>query len=534
VAERIMGVETEYSLTALGPGGRSLPKEPVLRALLKEARSRLVHLEDAQGAGGIFLANSSRLYVDCGCHPELSTPECTDPRDAVRYVKAGDRILHDLVRALEGPDRGVGEVMLFRGNVDYRALSSWGHHESHLFRGKSGESIAEQLVPHLVSRIVYAGAGGFDPLTLGIRFTLSARAPFLTRVVSASSTHDRGIVHTKHEPLCGHGFGRLHLICGDSLCSEFAEWLSLGATALVVAVTETGARPGDEVALADPLRALLSFTRDPQLKAEALLARGGSATALVIQRHYLGQVEARLDDGVLPPWATEICRAWREALDRLDGDPEGLCTTLDWAIKLRLYRQRAERMGLNWERVSAWTKALDMIAPALPPDSPEAEAPGSSARVGAASRLAASLRRFAPDLERLGLPPDELPVFLAFRTEMLELDTRFAQLGERGVFDALDGSGVLTHRVSSAEEVESAISGPPARTRAGLRGRTITRLAASKSKGMAGWDAVWDLENRCSLDLSDPFEERERWSPLKVDSRAWFRHQDALFRLLAD
>lgn len=34
----------------------------------------------------------ARLYVDCG-HPELATPEVSNPWDAVRYTIAGKRIL---------------------------------------------------------------------------------------------------------------------------------------------------------------------------------------------------------------------------------------------------------------------------------------------------------------------------------------------------------------------------------------------------------------------------------------------------------
>ncbi len=38
------------------------------------------------------LTNGARYYVD-HAHPEYSTPECSDPLQAVRYDKAGERIL---------------------------------------------------------------------------------------------------------------------------------------------------------------------------------------------------------------------------------------------------------------------------------------------------------------------------------------------------------------------------------------------------------------------------------------------------------
>jgi len=54
----------------------------------------------------------------------------------------------------------------------------------------------------------------------GLRFTLSPRVRFLEREVSNNSTRDRGIFHTKDETLAADGYHRLHIICGESLCSE--------------------------------------------------------------------------------------------------------------------------------------------------------------------------------------------------------------------------------------------------------------------------------------------------------------------------
>jgi proteasome accessory factor A len=38
------------------------------------------------------LTNGARYYVD-HAHPEYSTPECSDPMQAVLFDKAGERIL---------------------------------------------------------------------------------------------------------------------------------------------------------------------------------------------------------------------------------------------------------------------------------------------------------------------------------------------------------------------------------------------------------------------------------------------------------
>src|SRR5437762_13076927 len=121
-------------------------------------------------------------------------------------------------------------------------------------------------MPHLVSRVVYTGAGGFNNLSKGIEFTLSPRVAHLNRGVSGESTHHRGIFHTKGETLAGHDYQRLHLLCGESVCSETAAWLKLGTTALIVAMVDAGLSPGDAVQPRSPLDAIRTFARDPTCK----------------------------------------------------------------------------------------------------------------------------------------------------------------------------------------------------------------------------------------------------------------------------
>ena len=57
------------------------------------ARRLLTHLPDTSAANGMYLANGARFYVDCGLHPEMTTPECTTPWELARYIKAGERVL---------------------------------------------------------------------------------------------------------------------------------------------------------------------------------------------------------------------------------------------------------------------------------------------------------------------------------------------------------------------------------------------------------------------------------------------------------
>src|SRR5262249_43606755 len=235
-----------------------------------------------------------------------------------------------LLRIWDGRTRcAARSLALFRGNVDYSGSgSTWGSHESYLVASPPG-TLARQLIPHLVSRLVYTGAGGFKNLSPGLEFTLSPRVAHLGKVRSSDSTANRGIFHEKDEDLCGGRHHRLHLICGESLCSELALWLRMGVTALVVALCEAGLADGEVVELRSPLEAMQRFAGDPTCTATAESVTGVRLTAIAIQRHYLARVEAHVGDAFMPPWAGEGCRRWRAVLGGLEQGWEPAAPTLD-------------------------------------------------------------------------------------------------------------------------------------------------------------------------------------------------------------
>lgn len=512
MAERLFGLETEYAFTALDPRGASLDREEVLGRLMRLARSKMPHLPD--GHSGIFLQNGSRFYVDCGLHPELSTPECANPWDAVRYILAGERILTSLADDLTASEGQFSEVLFFRCNVDYSGTrSTWGCHESYLHRADPS-LFPKQIIPHLVSRLIYTGAGGFNSLSPGIEFTLSPRVPHMVKEVSGDSTSDRGIFHTKDESLCSKDYHRLHILCGESLCSETAIWLKVGATALVVAMIEAGLRPGDAVELQSPLGAMRCFARDTECEAVVESASGKGLTVIAIQRHYLTQAEAHVHDAFMPPWAEEVCRQWRVILDRLESVPESIATVLDWGIKLALYKDRVRRRGMAWESLPHWTHVLVRLCGALQHTEYRDKSVSVEFLLGKKSPVADEVKRLTSFVRSKGLTWEGLSPFLALRQELFEIDTRFGQLGDKGIFTAIDRAEVLAHHFPGVDNIEHAMANPPAVGRARVRGECIRRLADNNGRYTCDWQGVWDHQARRKLDLSDPFGTEERWEDL--------------------
>ena len=506
MAERLMGIETEYAVSAMYPGGGSIEQNELVNRLLGLARGKLVHLPDI--GGGLYLGNGARFYLDYGNHPELTTPECTNPWDVVRYILAGERILADLAQEL-ARDLGV-EVMVFKSNVDYGSRwVTWGCHESYMHRAQP-YTLSEQIIPHLVTRIIYTGAGGFNSQSSGLEFTLSPRVPHLANVESNNSTSDRGIFHTKDESLTRPGFHRLHIICGESLCSETAMWLKVATTALVVAMAEAGLRPGLAVGLHSPLKAMQTIASDPSCSALVETVGGRRQSALEIQYHYLSLAEQHLANSRMPPWAEEVCRRWREMLNLLLDAPESV-ETLDWGIKRALYANYANSRGVAWDSLPHWTRVLAGLRLVLD-DSDEYERPLTADFIlNNVSLAKPAMERFNDFLEEKGLSWNALDSVFKLRQELLEIDMRFGQLGENGVFAGLDRAGVLAHHIPGVEAIEEAISEPPAVGRARIRGEVIRRLAGQKGNYQCDWQGIFDAGTNRLLDLSEPFESAERW-----------------------
>jgi Pup-ligase protein len=114
-----------------------------------------------------------------------------------------------------------------------------------------------------------------------------------------------------------------------------------------------------------------------------------------------------------------------------------------------------------------------------------------------------------------GLEWDAFDSFLALRDELLELDLRFGQLDESGIFAALDRAGVLAHAVPrvDADSVLDAIYNPPRAGRAHLRGTLVRRLSAQPGSYRCSWDTIWDHGANRYLDLSNPFATTADWQP---------------------
>lgn len=302
-------------------------------------------------------ANGARFYND-HAHPEYCTPECARFADLVLHDRAGERIVMACAAALS---RQHGEtVRLYKNNTDF-AGHSYGCHENYLVpRGLPWGSLASAVQAYLVTRQVFAGAGKFareeEDRLLGPGFQLSQRSDFFSELQSVDTMQRRPIINTRDEPHADAQFWRrFHVILGDANMAPFATWLKVGATALVLeAIVRDPSRPWP--VLADPLRALRSISLDPTWRWEVRLEGGRPATAIEVQRDYLGAVRELCDLG--DGERGELVRAWEEVLDDLAADPNRCRDRLDWVAKHGLIRQFQEAQGIRDE--DPWLQSLDL------------------------------------------------------------------------------------------------------------------------------------------------------------------------------
>jgi proteasome accessory factor A len=348
---RIFGLENEYGVTCTLRGQRRLSPDEVARYLFRRVVSW-------GRSSNVFLANGARLYLDVGSHPEYATPECDSIYDLVVHDKAGERILEQLLASAEQRlrEEGIrGVIYLFKNNTD-SAGNSYGCHENYLTSRRDDFShYAEVLIPFLVSRQIYAGAGKVLQTARGAMYCISQRAEHIWEGVSSATTRSRPIINTRDEPHAdAERYRRLHVIVGDSNMSEYATFLKVGACSILLRMLEEPSIVLRDMTLENPIRAIREISHDVTCRRRVRLANGREASALDIQGEYLERALKYAERRELSPLEKQALMMWEHCLTRLQADPFTLDREVDWVIKHKLveaYRDKHD-LPLNHPRVA--------------------------------------------------------------------------------------------------------------------------------------------------------------------------------------
>ena len=404
-------------------------------------RATVEEYEDP-GAANVILTNGARLYVD-HAHPEYSSPEVTNPLDAVRWDRAGELVMLASVRALASTP-AMPDVALYKNNVDGKG-ATYGTHENYLVeRAVPFGDLVRRLTPFLVTRQVFTGAGrvGIGQRGEQAGFQLSQRADYIEAEVGLETTLRRPIVNTRDEPHADPArWRRLHVIIGDATMLEPATYMRLGTTSLVLWLVERASVDADalaavdQLALVDPVGAVHQVSHDLTLTERLELADGRRLTALEVQRVYAHAIRTALEaaGGLEDMQTRDVLDRWESLIDRLGTDPATCAREVEWLAKLRLLEGMRRRDQLAWDH----------------------------------PRLA------AVDLQWSDVRP------------------------ERGLYHRLAAAGAV-ERLVSEDAVTNAVRHAPEDTRAYFRGEAVARYPGQVSA--ASWDSVvFDVPGTHSL-----------------------------------
>jgi Pup amidohydrolase len=386
--------------------------------------------DDEIGLANVILTNGARLYVD-HAHPEYSTPEVTNPRDAVIWDKAGELVMARAADHAAATIPGSGLIQLYKNNTDNKG-ASYGFHENYLMRRQTPfADIVRYLTPFFVTRQVVVGAGrvgiGQDGRQHG--FQISQRADFFEVEVGLETTLKRPIINTRDEPHADpERYRRLHVIIGDANMSEISTYLKLGTTALILAMIEERwfSDTGVELAIEAPVASLRAVSHDPTLTQQVTMRDGRRLTAVQVQLEFLEQARKFVEDRYgadADDQTVDVLTRWESVLARLSDEPMSLSRELDWVAKLELLQGYRDREGLDWD-----AHKLQLV-----------------------------------DLQYSDVRPD------------------------KGLYNRLLARGRM-ERIASDAEVDRAVTEPPEDTRAYFRGRCLSKYADDVAA--ASWDSV--------------------------------------------
>ena len=352
---RIYGLESEYGLicTPERRGGKALSIQNAVMYLFREIISGRMYPD-------VFLENGARFYQDIGCHPEYATPECDDVRELVTHDKAGERIIERLSVTAERKmriDGFYGKISVFKNNTDTPG-NTYGCHENYLMdRRVSFRQLASQLIPFFVTRQVFTGAGKVIPSNRG-KYVISQRAQHIREEISIATTTARGIINTRDEPHADREkYRRLHVIVGDSNMSEFATFLKVGTTAIVLRMIEDNFIR-QRLALRNSVKAIQEISKDTACKHNIELENGKRLSAVELQWQYFECAKQYFEQAESDPITEQVMKRWEYVLKHLARDPSSLDRQLDWVIKKKLIETYVASRNLNWD--SADVSMLDL------------------------------------------------------------------------------------------------------------------------------------------------------------------------------
>ncbi len=335
MVDKIMGSESEIWVGSVeSVHGRLNPPCDYLFTVLRNSDLHYV---------GEFVINGSRIYKDMSFFFECSTAEERKPHRVVIREKANEWIA-DWARKAAEKERG------FKLDVTKNNTDAYGHifgcHENYLINRditvNGFSTLLKKYVPHLLSRIVYTGAGDVWKDV----YVMSPRAMVTEAMVSASTTSQRAFINTRDESHTEYTkYYRLHGILPDALMNEVAGFLKYFTTSAILTEIERG-NFEDAPILLDPISNFQNLSKhasDKPLDSSEWVVQldgGRKMNVIDLQKYYLHKIsEKTIED----EWDEKGMKLWQDTLDRLENNSfDSLEKRIDWLMKKRCIREQID------------------------------------------------------------------------------------------------------------------------------------------------------------------------------------------------
>ncbi|MBI3909810.1 MAG: proteasome accessory factor PafA2 family protein [Armatimonadetes bacterium] len=479
--QRIFGIETEFGCLVRDPvaGTSETVVEDVKNYVFCQQRMGVIDLHardytfEPARAGG-FLLNGGRLYIDAvGSHEEYATAECSSIFEIAAHERAGLRLLQ---RALD--DMGLAQGVSFHNNsVDHFGGHTFGCHENYLARLDEDffKDAVSYLLPFLVTRQLFAGAGRVGGHRLN-------RTDFRNNVVRLGE-HEVDYIWV-------HNFYGVEIDkTVDFQLSQRADHI-LKTVASKVRFNRAIINPkwDSYYNFSNLHRLHLLFGEANRSDYATALKVGTTCLVLDLVEEDLAPADVRLADPIQTLKSISRDPAWQWLARRADGQ------TIPAVDLQRRYLETAIRYlkGRDEETdwvLAEWEYVLDHL---------EKDPRSLKDRLDWVAKRC--LMEMFIQAEGIDWQADVLH----------SLDLEYHNLNlQTSLYDGLEQAGQVI-RVTTDEQVETALRVPPPGTRAYARGEIIRRLLDSRQRRyVIDWDSIY-LDRDRYLELKNPFHNYRR------------------------
>lgn len=347
--KRAVGLEHEFGLLLISVSKSTTKAIGNIVNLLGLGENNLDYINRFQ-----YTKNGSRFYLDNGSHPEISTPECNSVYDLVKYDAANCKILEEKEKSANNSlSKSKIKFHLVKNNYDFidrlKPNASFGCHENYQTLAtcwQNFDNTAERIAPFLATRQIINGSGALHQN----RFLISGRALATDKFTDSSNIEGaRPMILNRAEHFAPAEFVRLQIICGDSNMLEWAVYLTVGSTRLILEMIENNflknLKMYEQIGLI-----LAEISKDINLK-NKYRTNFGQLSAIQIQEFYLAEVKKWLEHlgnhNLVADEDLRIVQMWEETLNLLKTDHEQLVGKIDWISKKHLIEDYCLKKNLN-------------------------------------------------------------------------------------------------------------------------------------------------------------------------------------------